>query len=68
MKSIKLFGLAALAAMMAMAFIGASSAMAETTQLCKVDEPLCAAGNVAHIHETTLSGKPAVLLSSAANA
>lgn len=32
MKSIKVFGLAALAALMAMAFVGASSAMAGNTQ------------------------------------
>jgi hypothetical protein len=36
-KPIKMFGLATLAALMAMAFVGAGSAMAEETQLCKVD-------------------------------
>ena len=39
-----------------------------TSQLCKADESLCAAGNVVnHVHETTLSGHPAVLLSSVGN-
>jgi hypothetical protein len=37
MKPIKMFGLAVLAALMAMAFVGADSAMAEETQLCKLD-------------------------------
>lgn len=56
MKSIKMFGLAALAALMAMAFAGASSAMAESTVLCKADESPCAAGNkITHIHELTAS-------------
>ena len=68
MKPIKLFGLAALAALAMMAFVGATSATAITTQLCKADESLCTAGNVvSHIHETTLSGHPAVFLTSAGN-
>jgi hypothetical protein len=51
---LKMFGLAALAAVMAMAFVGGSSAMAENTQLCKVDQTPCAAGNViTHVHEVT---------------
>jgi hypothetical protein len=68
-KSIKLFGLAALAALMAMAVAGVSSAMAEeTVQLCKVDEALCQPGNVVtHVHEETLSGSPALLLNSLGN-
>jgi hypothetical protein len=40
-KSVKMFGLAVLAALMAMAFVGASSASAESTQLCTVDEASC---------------------------
>ena len=36
-----MFGLAALAALMAMAFVGATSAMAESTQLCTADESPC---------------------------
>jgi len=52
MKSIKMFSLAALAALMAMAFAGASSAMAEgSTALCKVDESPCVTGNIiTHLH------------------
>jgi hypothetical protein len=50
-------------AVMAMAFLGASSAMAETTALCKADENPCSAGNiVTHVHETTLAGAKAILL------
>jgi hypothetical protein len=60
-KSIKMFGLAALAAVMAMAFVGASSAMAEHTALCATDEALCASP-LAHVHEESV-GK-AKLLSS----
>jgi hypothetical protein len=67
-KSIKLIGLAALAALMAMAFVGASSAMAENTSLCKADEEPCLIGNqISHVHEVTLAGAPATLLSSAGN-
>jgi hypothetical protein len=50
-KPIKMFGLAALAALMAMAFVGASSAMAENTQLCTADENPCAHA-VTSVHET----------------
>jgi len=40
---------------MAMAFVGASSAMAGETALCKVDQVPCAAGNViTHVHETSV--------------
>jgi hypothetical protein len=71
MKSIKMFGLAALAALMAMAFAGASSAMAETTKLCSsdpvaADAPIsCSA--VTHVHETTLAGAKGKLLTSIVN-
>ena len=68
MKSIKLFGLAALVVLVAMAFISASSAVAENTVLCNADENPCAEGNVVtQVHEVTLNGKPAVLLSSVGN-
>lgn len=68
MKSMKTFGLAALAALMAMAFVGVSSAMAGNTQLCTVDENPCGAGHaITHIHEETLSGSLGVLLTSFAN-
>jgi hypothetical protein len=63
MKPIKMFGLAALAALMAMAFVGSSSAMAEFTVLCSND----ASGScsvITHLHETTLSGAKAKLLTS----
>jgi hypothetical protein len=70
MRSIKMLGLAALAALMAMALVGTSSAMAENTALCKVmagagaDEG-CTVGNLAsHVHEATLAGAPAKLLTS----
>src|SRR5262245_49844990 len=57
MKSIKTLGLVAVAAILAMAFVGASSAMAESTALCKVDvgkgecEPPSFIG---HVHEVTV--------------
>jgi hypothetical protein len=60
-----MLGLAALAALMAMAFVGASSAMAEPTALCKEDVETCPEGSrVTHVHETSV-GK-GVLLSSVA--
>ncbi len=62
-KPIKMLGLAALAALMAMAFVGVSSAMASSTALCAEDEATCAEP-VEHVHETTLSGAQATLLSS----
>jgi hypothetical protein len=53
MASIKVFGLAALAALMAMMFIDASSAMAEPTVLCSNDsETSCS--EVTHVHETSV--------------
>jgi hypothetical protein len=62
-KAIKIIGLAALTALMAMAFVGASSAMAETTALCKVDETPCEAENqVDSLHETSV-GKAKFLTS-----
>ena len=68
MRSVKMFGLAALAALMAMAFVGASSAMAENTALCKVmagagNDEDCTPGSLAsHVHEETLTTKLAKLL------
>jgi hypothetical protein len=62
-KAIKIIGLAALTALLAMAFVGASSAMAEPTALCKADQNPCEEKNVvSHVHETSV-GK-AKLLSS----
>jgi len=72
-KPIKMLGLAALAALLAMAFVGASSAMAGTTKLCSSDVETVAeensCGEVTHVHETTLSGEAnqATLLSSVIN-
>lgn len=63
MKPIKMLGLAALAALMGMAFLGAGSAMAETTALCGADEEECASP-VTHVHEATLVGRQAVLKTS----
>jgi hypothetical protein len=75
-KSIKMLGLAALAALMAMAFVGVTSAMAEPTALCKVDTALfekekyvktdeCPeASRIHHVHEATLEGNKALLLGS----
>jgi hypothetical protein len=75
-KSIKMLGLAAFAALMAMAFLGASSAMAGSTQLCMKDQIPCAEGNIekgeennviSHVHEETAKEAPATLLSSLGN-
>ncbi len=53
MKIIKMLGLAALAALMAMALVGVSSAMATTTALCEAEEATCAAP-VEHVHEESV--------------
>jgi hypothetical protein len=69
-KLIKMFGLAATATLMAIAFTDAPSAKAEIdTALCKID-PLpslaCPSGKlVSHVHEETLEGEQGILLSSA---
>jgi len=65
MRPLKMLGLAALAALMAMAFVGAGSAMAESTALCSKDpgEAACPEGSVvSHLHEATLSGAKATLV------
>ncbi|HET7485031.1 MAG TPA: hypothetical protein VFJ64_06590 [Solirubrobacterales bacterium] len=69
MKPIKMLGLVALAALMAMAFLGAGSAMAESTELCGLDPGTAASAPcpngvdaVIHVHETSV-GK-AILLAS----
>lgn len=73
MKPIKRLGLAALAMLMALAFVGVSSAMAEATALCTEDVALLPSGvyektdecssakRVSHVHETTLAGAKAKL-------
>src|SRR6185436_3049287 len=63
MKPIKMFGLAGLAALMAMAFVGVSSAMAESTALCKEDQAASECPSekrVTHIHEVSV-GKAKLL-------
>ncbi len=52
MRSIKMLSLAALAALLAMAFVGASSAMAEGTDLCSGETTPCEA--IRHVHETSV--------------
>jgi hypothetical protein len=60
-KEIKMIGLTGLTALLAMAFVGASSAMAESTALCSVDENPCNFFNqVRSIHETSV-GKAKLL-------
>ncbi len=55
MKLIKMIGLTAVAAVVAMAFLGASSAMATSTQLCKVHTEPCPAGSgAAKVHMTNV--------------
>src|SRR4051794_6913940 len=65
-KPIKTLGLAALTALMMMAFVGASPAMSESTQLCATDVSPCSSP-VTHVHETTLAGSPATLLTNLGN-
>jgi hypothetical protein len=58
-----MFGLAVLAALMAMALVGTSSAMAEQTALCKEDKVLCpVASEVTTVHEVSV-GKGKLLSS-----
>ncbi|MGE5280785.1 MAG: hypothetical protein ACM3N0_00420 [Chloroflexota bacterium] len=57
-----MLGLVALAALAAMAFVGASSAMAESTQLCEEDVETNCLKPVTHVHEE--STKKGVLLNS----
>ena len=49
----KMFGLAALVALMAMAFVGASSAMAESTELCNTDTTPCGSATTS-VHEVSI--------------
>jgi len=63
MERARISGLVALTALMAMAFVGAASAMAEPTALCKADENPCSEANlIASVHETSV-GKAKVLTS-----
>jgi len=67
-KLFKMLGLIAVAALMAMVFVGTGSAMAESTALCDEDPGTgaaeeCPAGHlVTHVHATTLVGNKARLL------
>ncbi len=68
MKPIKILVLTALVALMAMAFVGITSSMAESTALCATDEDPCEEENqITHVHEGTLFGAKAKLLSSILN-
>lgn len=63
MKAIKRIGLAALAVLATTAFVGVTSATAESTVLCSADESPCAEGNViTHLHGTSV-GKAKLLTS-----
>jgi len=63
MKAIKMIGLTALTALLAMAFVGASSAMAESTSLCSADEVPCSAANQLGSEHKTSVGKAKLLTS-----
>ena len=73
MKPIKMLGLTVVVALMAMAFVGASSATAESTALCtemvsqNVGEECPAAKRIHVVHEVTLTGEKGKILSSALN-
>lgn len=62
MQQIKTLILSTFAALTATVMVGAPSAMAESTTLCTGDGSGC---GVAHVHETTLSGHQAAVLTSA---
>lgn len=62
MKPSKTFGLVVLGALISMAFVGASSVMAEETTPCQVDENPCSEGHeITHIHLSTLAGHKLVI-------
>ncbi len=61
-----MFGLAGLVVVAAMAFVGATSASATTTQLCKVHKEPCPAGSaVTSIHMVNVGAVPVLLNSTA---
>jgi hypothetical protein len=65
MRLIKMFGLTSVAAVVAMAFVGVTSASAVSTQLCTVSTGslLCGAGNaVASVHQVLATGTVGELL------
>jgi hypothetical protein len=58
MRLIKMFGLAAIAAIAAMAFVGVSSASAGPTALCAIDDELvCESPYVGHVEATSSDGE-----------
>jgi len=66
MSIVKQFGLTALIALVAMAVVGATSALATSTQLCKVHTSLtCEAGNAqTHVHNVLKAGTVYKILNS----
>lgn len=66
MKLIRIFSLAALAAITGMAFVGSSSAIATSTQLCTTDTS-CGSNGASSVHLVSLSFEPMLLLSSLVN-
>ena len=58
-----MFGLAALAAVAAMAFVGATSASAVSTQLCSTHTSLTCSSAQTHVHATLKTGTVGKLLS-----
>jgi hypothetical protein len=70
MRLIKMFGFAALVAIAAMALVGATSAMAESTAICEGSDPggsTCPGSEASHLHFATSSSEPALILSSIVN-
>lgn len=65
MKLARMIGLGLVAAIAVMALIGASSAMAETTALCKVDEDPCAEAN--QVTEVHYKAEKIIILTSSMN-
>jgi len=70
MRLVKMFGLCVITAVAAMALVGTTSAMAESTALCEEDtaELGCEeALQASHVHFNTPSGEPAHVLSTTVN-
>jgi hypothetical protein len=63
MKAIKMLGLAVLTALTAVASVGATSAMAEATGMCTVDQSSCAKANLVTTVHTASVGKAKLLTS-----
>jgi len=68
MNPLKIVSLAVFAMLLAMACVGATSAMAESTTACSVDEDPCESENIiTHGHGTTPAGEKGTLLNSISN-